>query len=450
MNESLLTDFFSKSAHDLFAKGAGPQEVYRATVKSMGKFLPEGAAGLANERQRRLFGAAWSSHQAAEESRITSHIASQFRKYTGEVSERQKASTSDALGEIASQIETDWSNSDKYAEQGLVAIFSANAAGLSDADTEELAIGWEDYVNSSSVRGWFAASPNPLQSAQELASGKFSDPKVQERWDSLDPKQRKAVSSDLIGRAQKVAQLRNDQHEAARKQSKQNAAQQVSDFFMNDAPDQRAARIDIYDRMKNSPFVTQQTKNAMRDNLYGGVVVQDSEPGLVELEARIIDGTISTIADAMAFTYDGKQIATSRTMRSRIFPLISSTQDRAFSDSYSAGLAALGIVDTASETSTVLQKRAATFKQSFLAWKVTSAGRQDDPYKGDPWAAAMAISGKIKTSIKVDPAIMAMLRQMKQTYNSAVESNDAEAALVARKSMDGLLNLLELSVEDIK
>jgi len=451
LNQEMLENLYSKPSTDIFINGAGPSEIYKGAGVVFGKVKEIGLAQLANDRQRTLFSAAWAKVEASEGGKASTHIASQFRAYTGEIAKQAKTATEQQLGEIAGRIEQDPGNP-SYALLGEETIENAMLAGLNPTAAADLKAQWPAYVASSSVRGWFAASPNSLIASQELASGKFSDPEVQAHWDVLDPKQRGAVSKDLVGRAQKVAQLKNDQRDAADDAAEKAAGEVVNDFFVNDEPTQRPQRIEAYDKVKNSPFVKQSVKDAMRDNLYAGPVIQDYEPGLLQLEALIRDGTIRTNADAEAFRYgeDKRRVATAETMRMRIFGLVDSTQDEVFRDSFNAGLASLGIVDTASETSPVLKNRAATFKRSFLEWKQTRAGTDNDPYNNNPWAAAEAISAQIKQDIKVDPAVMTMLKSMKKRYNDSLSAGNAAGAAAARKSMDSMMNMLGISMEDVK
>ena len=80
----------------------------------------------------------------------------------------------------------------------------------------------------------------------------------------------------------------------------------------------------------------------------------------------------------------------------------------------------------------------------------TRAGTDNDPYNNNPWAAAEAISAQIKQDIKVDPAVMTMLKSMKKRYNDSLSAGNAAGAAAARKSMDSMMNMLGISMEDVK
>ena len=451
LDDQMLEGLYSRTTQDIFAEGAGPKDVYTGTTKTFDQVQRRVSGTLANDRQRMIFNNAWLKHQSSEGRRASTHIASQFRKYTGEVSAQQKVSAEQNLGQVASQIEQDWSNANStYLGMGQEVIAQHIGTGLNPVAAQELAAQWPDYVASSAVRGWFAAHPNSTQAAQELASGKFADQAAQDHWDQLDPKQRKAVSSDLVGRARQVSQMKNFERNANTTRQETTAAVRVNEFFTMDTEAQRPQRITIYEESKNSPFIKPNVKKAMRDNLYSGAVVQDSEPGLLALEQQIRDGDIRTASDAMAFRFGEDRVATDGTMRTRVLPLLKATQDQTFTDSYNAGLASMGIVDAMSETSSVLKKRAATFRTAILDWKVNQAGTDKDPYNNDPWKAATSIATQIKADIKVDPAVMTMLRSMKVKYESALSEGNVAMAASARKSMDSLMSVLGVTLEDIK
>ncbi len=451
LTEENLKGLYAMPTQDIFAKGAGPVDVYKKAEGVSSDVRKTIVDGLANDRQRNLFDTAWAKYSQTENKRASIYIASQFRKYTGEIAQQEKSSAEGALGDISSQIEQNYTNASNLEQWGQDQIDMRAETGLSATDAAKLRDSWPDQVAASTIRGWFSAQPNPLTASQELAVGKFKDKEIQSYWDQLDPKQRKQVSGDLIGRAQKLAQLGNDQRKASTDRRKEAAAKTVNDFFVNDKPSQGSSRVDIYEnKIKNNPDIPQNVKKAARENLYGGPVVQDNEPGLVELEKAIRAGDIKTSAEAMAFRFGNEQVATAETMRTRIFPLVAAMGKTDFADAYNAGLADLGIVDTASVTSSVLTKRAATFRQSLLQWKITQAGKPGDPYNNDSWKAATAIAKTIKAEIKVDPAVMTMLKSLKARYNSALAAGNPIEAAAARKSMDGLMNQLGLSLEDVK
>lgn len=443
--EKMLGGLYSKVPSDLFADGVGPQDVYDNNMKLFDEVDQASGSMLNNDRQHLLFRSAFGKYKQTEGVRASSHIAKQFRSHTVETGRIEKEGTKEALSNVASQIEQDWQNTEKYKAHGRLQIELRRETGLTDKDAAELHSEWDDYVASSAVRGWFAASPNPLASSQGLASGKFEDEAVQDHWDALDPKQRKSISNDLIGRAQKLAQLQNDQREISGGVIEAAHLGKANDFFVMDQPEQRGDRIFIYDELKDSPHLKKSVKDDMRDILYGGPVVQDSEPGLVELEGAIRDGEITSAADASAFRYNGKQVATSETMRTRIFPLVESVKNKDFRDAMSAGMADLGVADTASETSSVLKTRVATFKSRFLRWGQSEEGRT-----GDPWSAVDQIVNSIKAEIKVDPATMTMLRQMKKNYNDSLAAGNAIQATASLQSIEGLMSILGITLEDIK
>ncbi|MAE81627.1 MAG: hypothetical protein CMB80_02740 [Flammeovirgaceae bacterium] len=452
----LLEGVYQKTPDELFSKGSSPTESYNSATSIMSDAAKDDTIleMLANDRQKLFFSRGVLQYQQTEGKRSSNHIASQFRSYQGQVSAAQKKEAEEKLGNTASLIEQDYKNAERYRLMGEGQIRSFDVGGaLLGTDADELRVGWGDMVASSAVRGWFAAQVDPLQASQNLASGKFGkgDEDVQKYWDQLSPKQRKVVSGDLIGRAQKLAQLRNDQRDEDNDKLQEISEKRVNDFWISDKPKDRQKRIDLYENhIKNDGYVKQAMKDAIRDNLYGGAVVQDNEEGLVVLENAIRKGTITTIAEANAFTVDGERIATAETMRMRINPLIEARQDKRFSDAYDSGLAQMGIVDVASETTSVLKKRAATFKSQILNWKQNIAGTDKDPYGNDPWKAVQAFVKEIKDDIKVDPAVMTMLKSLKARYDTALAAGNVIEATSALKSMEGLMGMLGLTMEDIK
>lgn len=443
--EQMMGELYSKTSQELFFNGASPEDVYKTSKVVFDKVNKATQPMLKTARQRALFTNSWSKYQASESVKASNHVASQFRTYTGELAKQEKIAAEKELGGVASMIENDWENTERYRDEGLLKIGLRTETGLSGIDALDLEEQWPSYVASSAVRGWFSQQTNSLEASQELAAGSFKDEKVQKYWDSLDPKQRKVVSSDLISRAQKVAQLSNDQRTAMITLREVETAKQVNEFFTSDRPVDKQKRLDIYDSVKQDPTVSQATKNAMRDNLYGGEVTQDSQPGLVELESLIRSGDILTEADASAFRYEGKSVATANTMRERIFPMIKASKSEKFRDAMTGGLAQLGVVDTMSENSAVLRQRAATFKFRMIEWQQSEEGKT-----GDPWAASLVIANEIKAEIKVDPAVMSMLRNAKSTYERELAAGNTVEASKALNSMNSMMNILDIKLEDIK
>lgn len=445
-NELTLGGIYSKTSDEVFSSGRSPQQVF----KDSGEFFEEGRSFgeelLESEAQRKLFNTMYQEYQVGEETRMGKHLANQFRGYKAQVSEEQKGHVQEELGGVAAEIEQDWTKAPELVQKGVDTVTRYfNQLGLSKKDAVEVLQEWPAYVSSSAIRGWFAQEPSSLEAAKQLASGKFELEEIQEYWNNLDPKQRKALSNDLIGRAQKVAQLENDQRETANEAVEAGVQKKVNDFFVNDKPEQKQLRQQIYDEVKNSPYVKDSVKEAMRENLYGGQQTQDNEEGLVQLELEIREGNIETFEDAQAFTYNGKRVATDKTMRTRIFPLIQSMQDKDFQDAYNAGLAYMGITDTISETNTVLRQRAATFKSRMLRWK-----NLEDKNNEDVWTASDRIAKEIRADIKVDPAVMSMLKRLKTSYDKQVSEGNPIAAEGTLTQMRGLMDLLGITMEDIK
>lgn len=446
VNANLLTNLYSKRGSEIFSEGKGPQQIY----KNDSIYFDEARKNIAkpllnNSRQEKLFTSEWEKFQGQEGRRMSTHLASQFRQYGDENAANEVAYSDEELGSIATTIESDWRNALDHSIDGHITIDGHLATGMRPNDAVEQHLKWDDYVASSAVRGWFSESINKLKSAEGLASGNLDNDEAQRWWDQLEPKQRKALRSDLINQASTVAKFRNDQRDASNDAEEEQVKVKANEFWTLHGVDQQAQRVEIYNETVDSPWITRAEKDAMRENLYGGTVTIDVEPGLVELEQSILNGDVVSIAEAEAFRFGGVRVATSETMRRRIFPLVESSRSSKFTSAMSGGLAQLGISDVAAETNTVLKQRASTFKFRMLEWSQSDEGRE-----GDPWEQAMAISKQIQDEIKVDPAIAMMLSSLKTRYNDQLAAGNAIAATATLTSMNSLMSMLGLRMEDIK
>ena len=441
--EQLLDNVYSQSSGALFSKGQSPSDVYKGTSKYFTKSEAVGKKLLSNDRQRALFAENWSKYQTSENERVSSHLGSQFRSYVKEASDAQKVEAQEYLGNLSSAIETDWRQADKLLNQGHTQIMAREQLGLDQKDATILHGEWDDEVAASAVRGWFSEQADRLGAAESLLTGNIQDKDAKRYWESLDAKQRKTVRNDLISQAQKLAQFSNDQRSAAKDAAEAQAAEVVNEFFITTGEENRGRRAELYDSVKNNPHVSQATKRAMRDNLFGGQVTQDVEEGVRELEALIYSGAIKSIEEANAFRYKEQRVATDETLRNQIYPLIEQMQNKDFSGALQAGRAALGIVEGAAVTNQVVSQRAGYFESAF---RRHMAKNPDD----DPWEVSKKIEDDARERFKADAATMGMLKTLKKRYDDAVVASDPVAAAAVRSSADSLLGVLGLTWEDIK
>jgi len=446
-NSKLTDSLYSKTYTSLFANGKGIQDAHKSSMKILEDVNRSTRAMLNGPRQQAMFTQAWTKFQATESRRASTHISSQFRTYTGEVEKQENTTTESEIAVFAGNAASaDWRNTDKFEAQANLAVDLHEETGLNPTDAEKLRISIPKYMAASAVRGWHSTQENLLQASQQLASGKLPDPLAQKYWDKLDAKQKKAVRNDLISQGDQLIRSQNNQRKIADDAKQQNADKAVSDFWTMDKPTQEGDRQTIYEtQIKGNAFIPIAQQNAARESLYGGEVTTDSEPGLLELEAAIRDGDINSMTEANAFRYGNKAVATTNTMRTRIFPLVEASKDKVFRDAMSIGLAQLGISNTAAETNVVLKQRAASYKAQFLQWKNSPEGKT-----GDPLAASQEIADKIKQDIKVDPQTMTMLKSIKARYDLAVTQGNTVQAAASLSSMQGLMGMLGLTLEDIK
>ena len=256
------------------------------------------------------------------------------------------------------------------------------------------------------------------------------------------------IENGISNTSYQIVRMENALRKAQKEKLKDALDAKTSEFFSLDKPEDRTRRIDIYEEVKDNPHLARSEREAMRDMVYGGSVIQDDETGLLQLEIAIRDGEISSASQAMAFQYDGKsaaQWATQETLRTRIFPLLESSKDKSFSAAMNSGLAALGVADTQGETNAVLRARAATYKERILQWRSTKEGRA-----GNPWEASQKIIADIKSEMKIDPKAMAMLRTYKQKYETSLKSGNTVDANTALEQMQGLLSAFDMKMEDIE
>lgn len=438
-----LENLYSKQSSDLFPNGIKTQDVYKNTQDSVQKISQQFNKNLVNERQRTYFNELWGSFSNSELNSASRHIATQHRAYIKQTRDDHVASMDSSVGQLASGVEQNWRaypNALKEVESQLNQAF--NVVGVSSDVIETKKQSYQDYIHSAVIRGWFAEHPDPVRASMILSGGEFQDTKIENIWNALDPNQRKAIRTDLISQSQKLIKMQNDQRELRKEAEQIRIDQDIGNFY---AADDLGTRIDIYTKYSNDPRISLSIRQDMRENIAGGNVTDDWEEGLLDLEDSIRNGDITTISEAEAYRYDGKKPGTAETYRTRIYPLIESVQDEVFTDAFNAGIAALGIANTAAETNPVLRARAARFKSDFLRWKNSPEGKD-----GDAFAASDAIIQKIKSDIKVDPATMSMLRQLKKRYEDALATNNMTEAMAARQSLDGMTGLLAISIEDIK
>jgi len=413
-DERLNESTYSQTHSAMFADGKGPKDAFQGATKILGDVNREISTTLSGSRQQAMFNSAWTKYHATESRRASTHIASQFRSYTGEVEKLEKTSTETEIGNFASQAASaDWRNTQQYENQAKLTINLHAETGLNETDQIELERSLPTYMASSAVRGWHSTQENLLSASQQLATGKLEDSLAQEYWDKLDPNQKKALRNDLISQGDQLIRSQNNQRKIVNDALQLQADTAIGTFWSSDQPGQESARQENYEKnIKNNVHIPLAQRNAAREALYGGEVTTDDQEGLIRLEAAIYSGDVKSISEAAAYRFDGKPVATAETMRTRIYPAVEAAQDKTFRDAMAIGLAQMGITDTLAETDVVRLQRAASFKAQMLKWRNTPEGKS-----GDPIAQAEIITTQIKADIKVDPGTMAMLKQMKGSYD---------------------------------
>jgi hypothetical protein len=256
------------------------------------------------------------------------------------------------------------------------------------------------------------------------------------------------IENGISNTSYQIVRMENALRKAQKEKLKDALDAKTSEFFSLDKPEDRTRRIDIYEEVKDNPHLARSEREAMRDMVYGGSVIQDDETGLLQLEIAIRDGEISSASQAMAFQYDGKsaaQWATQETLRTRILPLLESSKDKRSNAALKSGLASLGIPDTLSETDVLMRDRASKVTEIFLYRMSTKEGRNSDP-----WKIMQEVVADMKAEMKVDSKTRAMIKMLIKNRDEAFSAGnviDAEAAINQIQSYE---KMFDIKAEDIE
>jgi hypothetical protein len=434
-NNRLLDNLYSKKPEDLFGQGQTPGEVYK---NSTGLFddVSQVQSMLANNRQRKLFGTAYSEFRAGQSQRISTHLASQFAQH-GKLVHDEQIEESDKMIEAAG-VETENNPLMHEAQHERVKrdLQSRLALGsITEEDVSDQLHKLDAAINIGRVRGWFriTSNINPAQAAKRLASGKLDEDAVgregdiQKVWNNLNADQRKKVRADLINIAGTTARLQNDIDESAQDRVEADHKKLTTEIFSLDGskPEEREKIIALFKKVEQSPYITDTTKNNIRNLISSGGIDRDDEPRKFELKQNIIGGNITTLDEAINFA-DG--LITYETLSGDVVDWLKQTHDESFRHHLQIGRSRLGMPQGTINVDDLIGLRTSQFEGAFRDWYVNTRGEDNDPYDGNINAAMTAIIDSSKDAYPFDAGTARTLRWLAKRGRESASSGDDDAA----------------------
>lgn len=409
---------FTKNGTSLYGDGTSPTDQLNAYGAKAAEYGKSGAEGLKNDAQRKLFNSLWSDHAASASSRASTHLTSEWTKYEAESRGLELSNTSESFALQFLPGVTDYFQSTH--KKALDEIFLKKAelerGGHSAKDVEETISGMTDHLSSSVVRSYVKQSGGSITALTELAGGSFSDPVVQVYWNRLsdNPKEQENIQRDLVRQYTEIAKVNKSERDDIDRVDEAKANQLELDFYRETDPVKRRVIAGQYEDLnKAKPSVMKQ----LRQELAGGTVSLDFEPGLLELEELIADGTITTITEAKMFQATGHtgRVGTPETFRTRILPLLERNEDKRFTTALRIGRASLGIVE-GGVTNTVTSQRVGDLTAKLLSWSLKPENKNADPVE-----QMEKLVREAKERYKLDPETKQKLDVMYNVYLSMLQ-----------------------------
>jgi hypothetical protein len=455
-NNRLLENLYSKKPEDLFSQGQTPGEIYKSST-SLFDDVSEVQSMLANNRQRKLFGTAYSEFRAGQSGSISRHLATQFAQY-GKIVHDEQIEESDKMIEAASvavennpfswQVEADKVGADLASRLDL--------GSITEEDVSDQLHKLNTAISIGRVRGWFgiASKTNVVQAANRLASGKLDQSQdgkpgeIQNVWNSLSPKERKKVRSDLISTAGSTARLQNDIEEAADSRIEAKHQRMTTMIFALDGskPVERQRMVDLFGQIEQSPYIKDTVKDNIRDLISSGGIDRDDEPTVLQLKDRIIAGEITTLDEAIEFA-DGK--ITFETLGGEIISLIKQSSDESFTHHLQIGRSQLGMTEGVINVDELIALRTSQFEGLFRDWYANDRGTDGDPHKGSINAAMKAMIEESRDAYPFDVGTAQRLKMIvKKAIDAAIEGGEESVAQMAKHKATFTL-LLQFAAPDM-
>jgi hypothetical protein len=434
--DSTVGGIFTKDGKGLYGDGTSPTDQLKTYGEKATEFGKSGADGLKNDNQRKIFNTLWADHSASASSRASTHLTSEWTKYEKDSRALELSSTGEnfALQHLTAVVDHYQSTHEKAAWEIVVKGMELTKGGHSEKDIAKTINGMNDHLASSVVRSYVKQANGSVAALTELAGGSFSDPTVKKYWDSLadNPKEQENIQRDLVRQYTEIAKVKKNERDEMDRRLFEIRDNLERDFHREGDPNKRQQ---IYNAYKGTSKAETSVMNQMKTEIAGGTAAKDYEPGLLQLEELIADGTIDTISDAKSYKAEGYvgRVGTPETFRTRILPLIERKNEKGFSRALQFGRASLGVVE-GGITDTVTSQRVGDFTASMIEWSAKPENRGKDPME-----EAREIIRKSKEQFKIDPKFKKTLDIAFKLY----EKKLLEDPVSAGEYYDKVLKLME-------